>query len=250
MKRHFVSAALLAGIFIFAGCWSEVTKDSGIPMAKPYWATHGGGVFSLQSSAVFYGVGFAAPLSNSDMQRSQAQQRARVDLTRTLQNSISSFVNDFLANDTDLFDHSKNFSPDTIATSVSLGVTADQLATGRFVDYWEETKSKTLYTLLRLDLKDDFYRSYKENLIRSLRQNGLTKGMHKEDADLEESIDRAIQAQRSHVLVLLGVSQTTDSMETDHEASVSSDSLSTTSVAQPSPMNPSDQLVYPSGSGR
>jgi hypothetical protein len=205
--RRFAGAAVVAALCL-AACTKDIdrTADKG-PRAKPNWVVRGGGAFKDQSSTVFYGVGIANPMPNIALQRSAAQQRARVEIASTLQTSMRSLVKDFMEHNADLFNPDAKASSQEIISSVSNGVSDAQLDNCRIIDTWEDEKAGTLYALARLDLNDGFYGSYKENLAHALREKGMTKGMSDADADMK-AIDKAIEAQRGHAQDLMGVSQT------------------------------------------
>jgi hypothetical protein len=205
--QHFAGLALAAGLLL-NGCTRDIDRiaDKG-PRPKPNWVVRGGGAFKDQSSTVFYGVGIANPMPNMALQRTAAQQRARVEIASTLQTSMRSLVKDFMEHNADLFDPNAKASSQEIITSVSSGVSDAQLDNCRILDTWEDEKAGTLYALARLDLNDGFYGSYKQNLAHALREKGMTKGMSDADADMK-AIDQAVEAQRGHAQDLMGVSQT------------------------------------------
>jgi hypothetical protein len=204
--KHLGGIVLAAGLAL-GGCTKDIDRTAVGPRARPNWVVRGGGAFKDQSSTVFYGVGIANPMPNIALQRSAAQQRARVEIATTLQTSMRSLVKDFMQHNADLFNPDAKASSQEIISSVSSGVSDAQLDNCRVIDIWEDEKAGTLYALARLDLNDGFYGSYKENLAHTLREKGMTKGMSDADADMK-AIDKAIEDQRSHAQDLMGVSQT------------------------------------------
>lgn len=208
MKFSHLVGGLFAVTLIFNGCTKEIDKtaDTG-PRPKPNWVVRGGGAFKDQSSTIFYGMGIANPMPNVALQRTTAEQRARVEIAATLQTSMRSMVKDFMEHNADLFNPNGKATSQEIISSVSSGVSDAQLSNCRIMDMWEDEKAGTLYALARLDLNDGFYGSYKENLAHALREKGMMKGTADADADLK-AIDKAIQAQRGREQAVLGVTQT------------------------------------------
>jgi hypothetical protein len=247
MKLHQLALGLLAALAL-AGCTAEIDKAAGGPRPMPNWAVRGGGAFKDQSSTVFYGVGIANPMPNIALQRTVAEQRARVDIAQTLQTSMRSMVNDFMAHNANLFDPNGKASSPEVISSVSKGVSDAELDNCRIIDSWADEKAGTLYALARLDLNDGFYGSYKENLIHALRQNGMTKGMSDADADMT-AVNKAIEDQRSREEGLLGVSQTVAAMQADAPAGAQAlpplagvaPATQPAAAAEAQPMSPSSQ---------
>jgi hypothetical protein len=211
MKFHVATCGLFVAALLLGGCASEINKAADTARPKPNWVVRGGGAFKDQSNTVFYGVGIANPMPNVALQRTVAQQRARVDIAQTLQSSMRSLVKDFMEHNADLFDPNGKASSQEIISSVSSGVSDAQLNNCRILDYWEDEKAGTLYALARYDLNDGFYGSYKDNLVHTLREKGMTKGMGDADADMK-SVAAAIDRQRGKEQELLAVNQTAASM--------------------------------------
>jgi hypothetical protein len=244
MNFQRLALGLLAGALVLAGCTSEINKSAETGRGKPNWVVRGGGAFKDQSSTVFYGVGIANPMPNIALQRTVAQQRARVDIAQTLQTSMRSLVKDFMEHNADLFDPNGKASSQEIVSSVSTGVSDAQLNNCRILDYWEDEKAGTLYALARYDLNDGFYGSYKENLIHTLREKGMTKGMSDADADMK-AVAMAIDKQRGKEQDLLDVSQTASTMGDGSMAPGADSAGQAAPMAQATPVAQAPQATSP-----
>lgn len=135
MIKRIARIGLCASALLFAACGSE-KKDAGVEHSnRPLWADKGGSAFSGDKAKAFYGVGVASGIRSVSLARSSADQRARLEIARTMRSFVSALYKDYQR-----------------ATSSS----ADPKATSEEQDVQDTMKNYTEAELNGVDIVDRF----------------------------------------------------------------------------------------------
>ncbi|HVE13659.1 MAG TPA: hypothetical protein VNI01_09715 [Elusimicrobiota bacterium] len=145
MKKSLVFCAFAA---ILSAC-------AGAPTAKPVtsgpdWVNKGSGAFKDGGQSVFYGVGIFRGSSNPAMVRTAADERARVEIAKTLDTFVTSLYKDYMAATT-AGDQSKTSDEQHVEQAFK-NFSKFTLNGATVVDHWKDADG-TMYALAKLDLE-------------------------------------------------------------------------------------------------
>jgi hypothetical protein len=141
---------MLVGLVSFSGCG---TPEQGRASGAPGWVSRGSGEFPGDRGRALYAVGMAGYDPNPRMQDLVAKNTGRTEMARQMETYVANLIKDFMQSHKDFADPSSASSIQFVQ-SVSKSVTEATLRGSKMVDSWRDPESKTLYVLMRMDLKD------------------------------------------------------------------------------------------------
>jgi len=145
LAAAFGCAALLAA----AGCGGR--KVSG-PIAEkaPEWVNKGNGAFKDGGAGVFYGVGIAQGIRNRALSLTAADDRARAEIAKIMENYTSRLGKSYASSVT-AGDMSKS-SEEQAVTDTLKSFTKTTLHGVVIVDHWKDPSDGTMFALAKLDM--------------------------------------------------------------------------------------------------
>ena len=133
-----------------AGCSSQTKLDSDLGISgAPDWVNKGTAYVANDGGRLFHGVGSAGKMGDSSLQRSVADDRARAEVARIFSAYLDVAGADYQA-------AAKSGTTTTAEESVSRQVRSlsqVNLAGARIIARWEDPKTKTLWAIAELDMK-------------------------------------------------------------------------------------------------
>ncbi|MDD4004582.1 MAG: hypothetical protein PHW69_05185 [Elusimicrobiaceae bacterium] len=152
MKKVLVPVvALMLSVFA-VGCGGKKVVESApmVPNA-PEWVNKGSGAFGdVDGKKVFYGVGMVSGVQNRALAIQSADQRARAEIAKSLDNYVAVLNKDYMASTTA---GTMDKSSEEQDISVTLkGFTKFTLQGAVIVDHYMEPASNTIYSLAKLDM--------------------------------------------------------------------------------------------------
>lgn len=154
MKNNRMLVALLLGVFLaLAGCSSKYEMVPG----APDWVNQGSGAFADEGAKVFHGVGAVAGITSPSLAVQVADARARADIARQLETYVSAMVRDYQSSQTAPGSTPSATPPPREGQQVEQAIkTVSQVSVrgARVLEHWKEPESGTLYSLVKLDLKE------------------------------------------------------------------------------------------------
>lgn len=149
-KKSALMSALVVATLALAGCSSQTRLDSDLGMAgAPDWVNKGTAYVANDGGRLFHGVGSAGPMGDASLQRSVADDRARAEVARIFSAYLDVAGADYQA--------SARSGGNTVADeSVSRQIRSlsqVNLAGARIVARWSDPKTKTLWAIAELDMK-------------------------------------------------------------------------------------------------
>ncbi|MFL6647443.1 MAG: LPP20 family lipoprotein [Sulfurifustaceae bacterium] len=140
---------LVAGLAVAACAGrTQLESDLGIKGA-PDWVNKGTAYVKDRDGRLFHGVGSAAPMGDTALQRSTADDRARAEVARI----FSSYV-DMVSHDYQAASRSGGTGANEEAVSRQIkNLTQVNLAGAKIVAHWIDKRTNTLYAIAELDSK-------------------------------------------------------------------------------------------------
>ena len=154
MKKHVLIVGLCLALAMMLGACAgpqEKTPPPSTPVvapAGPEWVMKGSGAFDVGDRQVFYGVGIASGIKNRALLISTADNRARAEISKTLDTYVAYLAKDYMAatssgeqavEEQNVEQALKTFSKRTLA-----GV--------KIVDRWQDPVEGSMYSLAEYDL--------------------------------------------------------------------------------------------------
>lgn len=151
IRNHSWSAALwLAMALLLSACSSKtiVESDLGISGA-PDWVNEGTQILNDRGGRLFHGVGQAPAMGDESLQISTSDNRARAEVARVLSSYMDVVSNDYTSTANAQGDRINEQS----VTQQIQNITKLNLSGARIIAHWKDKKSRTIYSLAELDLK-------------------------------------------------------------------------------------------------
>lgn len=154
-KNVFVALACAAFIAGFTACGGKknvMTPVVAGPIAAngPEWVNKGSGAFAdANGTSVFYGVGMVSGVKNRALAVQAADQRARAEIAKSLDNYVAALTKDYMASTT-AGDMKQSSEEQNISTTLK-GFTKFTLQGSIIVDHWIDVTDGTVYALAKLD---------------------------------------------------------------------------------------------------
>ncbi|HVA66220.1 MAG TPA: hypothetical protein VNK24_04770 [Elusimicrobiota bacterium] len=180
LKNKFVSCAgLLAaglGLTFIAGCHHYVVS----PIAKnaPDWVNKGNGAFKDGGQSVFYGVGSVQGIRNIPLAQMSADDRARGELAKIMNDYVATLTKDYMASTT-AGDMTKS-SEEQMVSSTMKNFAEFTLHGAVIVDRWVDrsVNPPVYYSLCKLDMN-----AVQQSLNQSKDLNAQVRDYVKQDAN-------------------------------------------------------------------
>ncbi len=137
---------LLLGLVLVAGCSSQRSIESDLGLSDaPDWVNIGTQAVDNEAGRLLQGVGMAAAMNDSSLQRSTADNRARTEIARILSTYVDSTIKDYSA-------MSGTDSNANIEQALQSS-TRTALSGARIIARWLDPDSGTLYSFAELDME-------------------------------------------------------------------------------------------------
>ena len=147
----YLKAALLMGLaLLMLACASKtiVESDMGISGA-PEWVNEGTQYLNNKDGRLFHGVGQAPAISDTALQMSSADNRARAAVARILASYLSVASNDYTsASGTG----KEAISQQTLSRQIN-NLSKINLSGVRIIGHWKNKKNGTIYSIAELDME-------------------------------------------------------------------------------------------------
>ena len=149
MGLKLVLVGFMSGLLVACGGKTTVESDLGIKGA-PDWVNEGTNILNDKGGRLVHGVGSAPAMGDQSLQLSAADDRARAEVARVLSSYMNVVSKDYIA--------SVQGSTGSGATEQSVSrdianITKLNLAGSRIIGHWRYKKSKVIYSLAELDMK-------------------------------------------------------------------------------------------------
>ena len=187
-KRNLLVVAVLLsfGLLLMNGCASKPTPSADSAASGPGWVMKGSGAFDVEKGKVFYGVGVASGIKNKALLRQTADNRARAEISKTLETYVASLTKDYMASTT-AGDMSKSSEEQHVESALKT-FSKNTLRGATIVDRWMDPADGSMYALCELDLVSftealDKYQELDSKIRDYVRDNA--DKMHDELEELE-----------------------------------------------------------------
>lgn len=145
--KHLV---LIAAAAALAACGGRTQLESDLKIkGAPDWVNKGTAYVNDKDGRLFHGVGSAGPMGDDALQRSAADDRARAEVARIFSSYLDVASNSYQA-------ASRSGEATVAEEAVSRQIknlTQVNLAGTRIVARWLDQRSKTVYAIAELDIK-------------------------------------------------------------------------------------------------
>jgi len=146
LGRGYRWPGLLLGVILVAACSSQRTLESDLGLSDaPDWVNQGTQAVDDASGRLLQGVGMATTMSDSALQRSTADNRARAEIARILSTYIDSTIKDYSA--------SAGAEGNADVEQLLRSSTRSALSGARIVARWRDPDSGDLYSFAELDMQ-------------------------------------------------------------------------------------------------
>ncbi|HHP7233047.1 MAG TPA: hypothetical protein ACFCUC_00325 [Desulfobacterales bacterium] len=150
-KPSWLLVMLLAAVALAAaGCASSPEPSADSAALGPQWVMQGSGAFDQDGERVFYGVGVASGIHNKALLRQSADDRARLEIAKTLEVYVSGLSKDYMASTT-AGDMSRSSEEQHVETALKT-FTKTTLHGATITDRWVDPADGSMYALCELDL--------------------------------------------------------------------------------------------------
>lgn len=148
-KSKLVSV-LVAALLALAACSSQTRLDSDLGVSgAPDWVNKGTAYVANDGGRLFHGVGSAGPVGDPSLQRSVADDRARAELARIFSAYLDVASADYQA----AARSGGNAVADESVSRQIRSLSQVNLAGARIIARWNDPKTKTLWAIAELDMK-------------------------------------------------------------------------------------------------
>lgn len=161
---------LILAVFVltvFAGCSKKEVKqgfeitNGAIAKQAPAWVNRGSGAFEdADGKKIFYGVGMITGIQNKALAIQAADQRARAEIAKSLNNYVSVLIRDYMVS-TSAVDMQGPAEEQDVSVALK-GFTRATLKGAIIVGHWKDSEDNTMFSLARLDMEN-----FKEDLNQS-----------------------------------------------------------------------------------
>ena len=155
-SKAVVSVFAVMSVFALAGCGgkkAEAPAKTNGPIAAqaPEWVNKGSGAFAdAGGTSVFYGVGMVTGIQNRALSVQAADQRARAEIAKSLDNYVAVLTKDYMASTTaGTMDKS---SEEQHVSATLKGFTKFTLQGTIIIDHWKDPADGTMFALAKLDM--------------------------------------------------------------------------------------------------
>lgn len=161
----------------FVGCGGVRVKSTGLEkIGAPEWVYKAGGAFKEGKGQILYGVGSSSGVRNKTLAISAGDNRARNEISKTLEVFVSSLMRDYAASTT--AGDFKNTAEEQHIEQAIKTVTSMTLTGVEIIDHWEDPRNGDIHSLARLDME-----SFKNNLEKMGTLNENVREFVRERAD-------------------------------------------------------------------
>ncbi len=175
--KQSTTVLLALSIALLAACGGGKTVvESNLKIkGAPDWVNEGTNILNSKDGRLFHGIGSAPKLSDVELQRSTAENRARSEVARILSSYMDVVSKDFIASSS-----AGNSAEAQQSVSRSIeNVTRVNLTGAKIIANWRDDKDGTIYSLAELDMKNvkDLLKNTQEmnaDLRTHIEQNGDT----------------------------------------------------------------------------
>jgi hypothetical protein len=175
-KFYVLSILMVSASIIISGCSSAPVAPTA-SKGEPDWVNKGSGAFDTPKGKVFYGVGVAQGIKNIALLRSTADDRARVEIVKTIKIHIARLKKDYQASTTGGADMS--LSTEEQHTWEAIESYAEMELNGaEIIDRWRDTSEGVQYALAKLDLT-----AFKDTLDKAKELNSKVRDFVKDNAN-------------------------------------------------------------------
>jgi hypothetical protein len=155
MKKSLMLGGAFFMLFIFTGCGGgkEKLTDGPVAMQAPEWVNKGSGAFEdADGKKVFYGVGMITGVKDRSLAIQAADQRARAEIAKSLDNYIFVLVKDYMVS-TGAMDMQGPAEEQDISIALK-GATKMTLKGSVIIGHWKDITDNTMFSLARLKVDD------------------------------------------------------------------------------------------------
>ena len=152
MKMRIIAASMIALALALSACGGEEPVKGKVltGAVAPGWVERGGGAYSDSHGRAFFGVGESSGLKNLSLLRSNADNRARAEVSKIFQFYTAALMRDYLAS-------KKAIEPmvsdeERRVEEAMRDLTSSALSGVIIVEQWHNPDNGKLFALARLDL--------------------------------------------------------------------------------------------------
>lgn len=163
MKINGIAKACAAPVFavlavgFITGCGGKKAEAPAPAQAAPVaaqapeWVNKGSGAFKdAGGTSIFYGVGMVTGVNNRALALQAADQRARAEIAKSLDNYVAVLTKDYMASTTaGAMDKS---SEEQHISATLKGFTKFTLQGAIIIDHWKDPSDGTMFSLAKLDM--------------------------------------------------------------------------------------------------
>jgi hypothetical protein len=135
---------------LVAGCVSSRTSMSQKGGQAPEWVNKGSGAFKDGGQSVFYGVGLVQGIQNRALAVSAADDRARAEIAKIMNNYIAVLSKGYMASTT-AGDMQKSSEEQHVQSTLK-SFAKFTLHGAQIIDHWKDPADGTLFSLCKLDM--------------------------------------------------------------------------------------------------
>ncbi len=149
--RIFAAVMAVTGVALLSACGGKSTvvqNNNPIAVNAPAWVNQGSAAFPGSKS--FYGVGMVSGVQNRALAMQAADQRARAEIAKGLDNYVAVLTKDYMASTTaGAMDKS---SEEQHISATLKGFTKFTLNGALIIDHWKDPTDGTIFSLAKLDM--------------------------------------------------------------------------------------------------
>ncbi|MBX2857769.1 MAG: LPP20 family lipoprotein [Cellvibrionaceae bacterium] len=141
--------AILCALFILSACSSNTKVESDLGLkGAPDWVNKGKQALSNKKGRYFHGSGSAPAMSDTSLQRSTADNRARAELAQIFSSYMNVLASDYGAA---LSDGEQTVSEQSLSRTIE-NTTKLNLQGAEIIARWKDPKTGVVYSLAELDM--------------------------------------------------------------------------------------------------
>ncbi|MFO0981417.1 MAG: hypothetical protein U1E76_06620 [Planctomycetota bacterium] len=187
MGQFRLAAALVLGL-LSAAC---STPESSYNRA-PEWVRKAGGLYDDGGKSVIYAVGIADKSPSIQWQQTMALNNSRVEMARVLQTYVQAMITNYMRSAKDYYNEQETASLVQNTEDVSRSITQGAILGAQQINSYKDERDGTLYMFMKLDLNNDFMKTYSEKSKAALREHFAKYSKELKEDALNE-MDKAIQ---------------------------------------------------------
>ena len=198
--------ATLGALALGPGCATD-GQELSTSRNSPEWVAQSNRIDEEGDARVIYAVGMSEANRNPMLQMTQARNRARNELARTVGSLVQSMVKEYMSDNRDYYENMDISSSEEYMQDISRLVADQMISVARQWRDYRDPLDRTQFVLYRIELEDVIL-SYRDQMSAAFRREVMRKRIKASadsfERDLEQQIARLDEMTADEVDALLG----------------------------------------------